>query len=139
MSTGTSTWSELKDSVDLLVNTKLVLMHCVSSYPAEYSSANISKLRFLKMLNPNIGYSDHIFGVESCKVAMAYGVEVVEKHFTIDRDLPGRDNKFAILPEEMKQLSDYIKLHDDMHVFHGLDFQPCEESSRNQYAGRFNK
>ena len=139
MSTGTSKWSELKDSVELLPNTRLVLMHCVSSYPAEYSSANISKLRFLKMLGSNIGNSDHIFGVESCKVAMAYGVEVIEKHFTIDRDLPGRDNKFAILPEEMKQLSDYIKLHDDMHVFHGLDFQPCEESSRDQYAGRFNK
>ena len=139
MSTGTSKWSELKDSVKLLANTRLVLMHCVSSYPAEYSSANISKLRFLKMLSPNIGYSDHIFGVESCKVAMAYGVEIVEKHFTIDRNLPGRDNKFAILPEEMKQLSDYIKMHDEMHLFHGLDFQPCEESSRDQYAGRFDK
>ena len=87
----------------------------------------------------HVGYSDHIFGIESCKVAMQYGLDVIEKHFTIDRDLPGRDNKFAILPEELSELSNYIKIFEDMHMFHGLDYLPCEEGSRMHYAGRFNR
>ncbi len=139
MSTGTSKWQEIKSSVELFTKAKLVLMHCVSSYPADYNKANITKLIHLKALCGHIGYSDHIFGVESCKVAMGYGLSAIEKHFTIDRDLPGRDNKFAILPKEMSELTEYIKIYQEMHVFHGLDYQPCEESSRKYYTGRFDK
>ena len=139
MSTGTSRWEELKSSVKLFTKARLVLMHCVSSYPADYNKANITKLNHLKTLCGHVGYSDHIFGVESCKVAMGYGFSAIEKHFTIDRELPGRDNKFAILPHEMKELTEYIKIYNEMHQSHGLDYQACEESSRTHYAGRFNK
>ena len=47
-------------------------------------------------IHNSVGYSDHIQGVESAKIAIGVGAEVIEKHFTIDNDLPGRDNKFAI-------------------------------------------
>ena len=144
MSTGTSKWEEIKASVKLFTKATLVLMHCVSSYPADYKKANITKLAHLKTLysplvRVHVGYSDHIFGVESCKVAMGYGLSAIEKHFTVDRNLPGRDNKFAILPHEMKELTEYIKIFNEMHQFHGLDYQPCEEASRTHYTGRFNK
>ena len=66
-------------------------------YPCDYENANINKMIELMKLHESVGYSDHILGVESAKIAIGMGAEVIEKHFTIDNDLPGRDNKFAIL------------------------------------------
>ena len=73
-------------------------------------------MKWLKNLTPQIGYSDHIQGVESAKVAIEFGAQVIEKHFTIDNDLPGRDNKFAILPSDLANLSSYIKLRKEMMI-----------------------
>jgi len=138
MSTGTSIWEEVQESVSLIDKAELVLMHCVSAYPSLPENANIKKINNLKDICENVGYSDHIQGVESAKVAIGLGACVIEKHFTIDQTLPGRDNKFAILPEQLKDLSDYITLLESMCKWHGLNFQECERSSREQYAGRFN-
>jgi len=138
MSTGTSKWPEIEKSSVLVSNSSLTLLHCVSSYPGNPEQANITKINHLKQLCNSVGYSDHIMGVESAKVAIAYGIDVVEKHFTIDHDLPGRDNKFAILPEELKNLKDYVMLYKQMHEWHGLDYLESEEGSRNSYTGRFN-
>ena len=113
-------------------------MHCVSSYPCNPSIANIMKMVKLQTLNPDVGYSDHIQGVESAKVAIGFGAKVIEKHFTIDNNLPGRDNKFAILPSDLADLSSYIKLREEMLIDHGSDFQECELDSRINYTGRFN-
>ena len=76
-------------------------------------------------------------GVESAKVAIGFGATVIEKHFTIDNDLPGRENKFAILPHELKDLSDFIELREKMMIEHGEDYQECELDSRKNYTGRF--
>jgi len=138
MSTGTSKWPEIEKSVDLIQKSFLTLMHCVSSYPGDPEQANIKKIAHLSLLCNSVGYSDHIMGVESAKVAMAYDIDVVEKHFTIDRELPGRDNKFAILPHEMKDLADFIALYNKMHKWCGIDFQEVEKDSRENYTGRFN-
>jgi N,N'-diacetyllegionaminate synthase len=139
MSTGTSTVEEITSSINIVENasSKLVLMHCVSSYPCKPVMANLGKMRKLMHLHPNVGYSDHIEGVESAKVAIAEGAVVIEKHFTIDNNLPGRDNKFAILPDQLKNLSDYIKLREDMFIIQP-DVQDSELDSRKHYTGRFN-
>ena len=137
MSTGTSAWPEIEKSSTLVSNSSLTLLHCVSSYPGNPEQANIAKIKHLKELCNSVGYSDHIMGVESAKVAMAYGIDVIEKHFTIDKDLPGRDNKFAILPHELKDLKDYVILHEQMHKWHGLDYLESEKASREHYTGRF--
>tara|TARA_Y100000034_G_C6888993_1_gene408663 strand:- start:169 stop:969 length:801 start_codon:yes stop_codon:yes gene_type:complete len=137
MSTGTSMWSEIKTSAALVKNSSLTLLHCVSSYPVNTEQANIKKIEYLKNLCNSVGYSDHITGIESAKVAMGFGVDVIEKHFTVDRDLPGRDNKFAILPQELKNLKDYVILYEKMHKWHGLDCLEIEKSSREHYTGRF--
>lgn len=138
MSTGTSKYSEIKYSTLFFEKAKLYLLHCVSSYPCLPSIANIPRMIEFKELGFSIGYSDHIQGVESAKVAIEFGAEVIEKHFTVDNNLPGRDNKFAILPEELANLTSYIKLRDEMLIDKGLDFQECESDSRNNYTGRFN-
>ncbi len=146
MSTGTSTMDEIKTSVKLFTKSRLYLLHCVSSYPCNPSIANIPRMIAMQNIDPitnqfifGVGYSDHIQGVESAKVAIEYGAKVIEKHFTIDNDLPGRDNKFAILPSDLLDLSSYIKLRNEMLIDHGVDYQECETDSRNNYTGRFNK
>jgi len=140
MSTGTSTIEEIKESEKHMgCGPGWVLMHCVSTYPCDPKQANISKMKnLMKITNRNTGYSDHIQGVESAKVAIGEGAQIIEKHFTIDNNLPGRDNKFAILPHQMKDLTDYIKMREDMFISHGDGFQESEADSRKNYAGRFN-
>ena len=144
MSTGTSKMKEVEESVKLFTKAKLYLMHCVSSYPCDPSIANIKRMVAMQNINPitnqfifGTGYSDHIQGVESAKVAIEFGAQVIEKHFTIDNNLPGRDNKFAILPHELANLTSYIKLRNEMLIDHGIDFQSCEQDSRQNYTGRF--
>jgi len=137
MSTGTSSYDEIRNVYEKINHESFYLLHCVSSYPCKPDIANIPKMLKLKQLTEKIGYSDHIQGVESAKVAIEFGAKVIEKHFTTDNDLPGRDNKFAILPSDMKNLSNYIKLRNEMLIDHGSGYQSCEKDSRENYAGRF--
>jgi N,N'-diacetyllegionaminate synthase len=139
MSTGTSTYEEIRSNTKFMTNANWYLLHCVSSYPCLPENANIHRMIELSKLGYDIGYSDHIEGVESAKVAVMLGATVIEKHFTIDNELPGRDNKFAILPKDLKALHSFITLRDNMMLRHGLDFQPCEFDARNIYTSRFNK
>lgn len=138
MSTGTSKMDEIKESVKLFKNSKLFLLHCVSMYPCNYSNANIPKMKELMKIHNFVGYSDHIQGSESAKIAIAEGAQVIEKHFTLDNNLPGRDNKFANLPEQFKDISDFMIRYNEMLTNHGNDFQHGEKDSRLNYTGRFN-
>ena len=138
MSTGTSTFEEIKESAGLFTFSKLYLMHCVSSYPCSPKIANILRMNRLKSLTLNVGYSDHIQGVDSAKVAIGEDARVIEKHFTIDNNLPGRDNKFAILPKDLEDLKNFIILREEMFISHGDSYQECELDSRINYTGRFN-
>jgi sialic acid synthase SpsE len=137
MSCGTSTIEEIKESVKIINKSKLYLMHCVSVYPGEYLEANLPKMNRLKKICNNVGLSDHIEGVESAKIAIGEGAVIIEKHFTIDKELPGRDNKFAILPHELKELTDFIKNRNLMLEDLGSGYNPKEEDSRQNYKGRF--
>ena len=155
MSTGTSMFSEIKENLE---NTckyfptsqggdrkKLILMHCVSSYPCEPSRANLPKINLLRELceeTPGldkfeIGYSDHCGGIEVAKQSLEYGVDWIEKHFTIDKNLPGRDNQFSILPDEMLELTNYIKMREETSKFLGKDYQDVEFETRRDYTGRW--
>jgi sialic acid synthase SpsE len=124
---------------------KLILMHCVSSYPCEPSRANLPKINLLRGLceqTPGlekfeIGYSDHCEGIEVAKQSLEYGVDWIEKHFTIDKNLPGRDNKFSILPDEMSELNNYIKTREETSQFLGEDYQDIEYETRKNYTGRW--
>ncbi len=138
MSCGTSSLEEIRTSVNSINNADLYLMHCVSVYPGEYFEANLPKMNMLRELCPKVGLSDHIEGVESSKIAIGEGAIIIEKHFTIDNNLPGRDNKFAILPHQLKDLTDYIKNRKLMLQDLGSGFNEKENDSRINYTGRFN-
>tara|TARA_Y100000590_G_scaffold211779_2_gene239981 strand:- start:4223 stop:5032 length:810 start_codon:yes stop_codon:yes gene_type:complete len=137
ISTGTSTLDEIKRSIDILDNVEIVLLHCVSSYPCHLEGSNLPRINHLKSLNNKIGYSDHVEGIEAAKISLEFDIEVIEKHFTIDNDLPGRDNKFAILPDELKSLADYISSRQLALVDNGQDYLESEKEVREVYSGRF--
>ena len=137
ISTGTSTIDEVKKSVDLLNSVEIVLLHCVSSYPCEPKQSNLPRINYLKSICNNIGYSDHVQGIETARSSLEFGLSVIEKHFTIDNNLPGRDNKFAILPKELKDLVDFISKREESLLDLGPDYIDAEEEVRNIYSGRF--
>ncbi|MBI2846550.1 MAG: N-acetylneuraminate synthase family protein, partial [Chloroflexi bacterium] len=107
VSTGMSTLEEIGESVDLLkkLKTRFVLMHCTSSYPTKYEDLNlrvINKLR--EKFGVPIGISDHSVGIYTVLAAVVLGACVIEKHFTIDRNWPGPDQKASINPQELGEL-----------------------------------
>ena len=138
VSTGTANESEILDLKQTISNESTTVMHCVSSYPCKIENANLPRLNFLKKHFSHIGYSDHVSGIAASIFSLNYSPKYIEKHFTVDHELPGRDNKFAILPEELRELSlkieDYNKANTDL----GSNYQKIEINSREQYRGRFN-
>jgi len=116
---------------------EIVLMHCVSSYPCPPENVNLLRLEALKRFNRTIGYSGHYYGIEDAIGAMVMGAKFIEKHFTIDQDLPGRDNKFALLPNQLKLLVDQKQLFEKMLLNKGLDYQEIEADTVNNYRGRW--
>ena len=138
ISTGTSTFNEMRSIVVNIPHDRYTLLHCVSSYPCDFNIVNLPRMNTLKQLSNSVGFSDHAQGIESAVLSLGMGVDFIEKHFTTDNDLPGRDNKFAVLPSDMKRLSDYIKISEKVLDDKGMNFQDCELDSRNNYTGRFN-
>tara|TARA_B100000315_G_scaffold244367_1_gene268851 strand:- start:126 stop:932 length:807 start_codon:yes stop_codon:yes gene_type:complete len=137
VSTGASKWSEVKEITKFVPPEKLILMHCVSSYPCPAGSVNLPRLRYLRKLSDNVGYSGHFLGIEDAMAAMVWGSTYVEKHFTIDQGLPGRDNQFSILPADLKKLSSFRDNLQLMLQDRGKDLQESELDIFENYRGRW--
>ena len=143
LSTGASTLDEVRRAVDILSTSraKLVLMHCVSAYPCPIADANIARMGLLAdTFGLPTGYSGHCHGISDALAALARGAVVVEKHFTVSRELPGRDNAFAIIPDELAMLANFARdvdtllgSQDDVDVSRMRD---CELQAM-QYRGRW--
>ena len=138
VSTGTANSQELDLLASYLPANKSTLMHCVSSYPCFAENANLPRINYIKNIFESVGYSDHVRGIDVAVASLEYEPKYIEKHFTTNNDLPGRDNKFAILPKEMKSLVDFSNLREKLKKNLGVDYQLCENESRNLYDGRFN-
>lgn len=114
ISTGAADLKEVSHMVDGFVETgndKLILMQCTAAYPAPLDSLNVRAIFSLKdEFGIPVGFSDHsrdpLVGPVS---AVAVGANIIEKHFTLDNQLPGPDHKFAIEPDELKQMVQKIK------------------------------
>jgi N-acetylneuraminate synthase len=113
LSTGMSTLGEVEEAVELLKTagaTELTLLHCVTEYPAPYADVNLRAMLTLKMaFGLPVGYSDHTPGIEIAIAAVALGAEVIEKHFTLDRSLPGPDHAASLEPGELQQMVTAIR------------------------------
>jgi N,N'-diacetyllegionaminate synthase len=107
LSTGMADIKEIKDAVKTLVDAglsvaDLAVLHCNTEYPTPMEDVNLmAMLHIQKELNVDIGYSDHTLGIEVPVAAVALGAKVIEKHFTLDRNLTGPDHKASLEPEEL--------------------------------------
>lgn len=138
-SAGASLETEVMNALDILKkgSAKFNLMHCVSSYPCAPDNANLPRLDWLSSLHDDLGYSDHTQSIIIPSIALTKGARVIEKHFTIDKDLPGRDNKFALDAEEFLNMSNYIVETNKALIDKGKDYQDIEKDTVNNYRGRW--
>lgn len=115
LSTGMSTIDEVKAAVDVITTagterSDIILLHCTTQYPAPYPSVNLRAMNALAPLGcGSVGYSDHTRGIEVSIAAAALGASVIEKHFTLDRNLPGPDHKASLTPAELTQLCSSVR------------------------------
>jgi len=110
MSTGMAELFEVYDALEILISSgtnkdKITVMHCNTEYPTPHEDANLSAMLTIKdEFKVQIGYSDHTIGIEVPIAAVAMGASVIEKHFTLDRTLPGPDHCASLEPNELKSM-----------------------------------
>jgi N,N'-diacetyllegionaminate synthase len=115
LSTGMSSTEEISDTVNLLVSCglpkeKITILHCNTEYPTPMCDVNLLAMNSIKKrFQTEIGYSDHTVGIEVPIAAVALGAKVIEKHFTLDRNLPGPDHKASLEPSELKAMVSAIR------------------------------
>ena len=140
LSVGASYESEIDEAVREILKAgcpRLVLLHCVLSYPTRYEDANLAMIKRLKTLYPEleIGYSDHTMPDESMTVlsmAYLYGATVIEKHFTLDKTLSGNDHYHAGEPTDFAKAIRNFALITALEGQERREVLPCEEIPRRE-------
>jgi N,N'-diacetyllegionaminate synthase len=115
MSTGMSTLDEVHNALNILIESgaekeQITIVHCNTEYPTPMEDVNLKAMITIRdELGVSVGYSDHTLGIEVPIAAVAMGATVIEKHFTLDRTLPGPDHASSLEPEEFKSMVQAIR------------------------------
>ena len=115
MSTGMATLQEIQVAMNVLLEAgvkkdNLTILHCNTEYPTPMEDVNLKAMLTIRdELDVKIGYSDHTLGIEIPIAAVAMGASVIEKHFTLDRSLPGPDHRASLEPDELKAMVNAIR------------------------------
>ena len=135
LSTGMSTLDEVKEALGVLRTngtSKISLLHCTTNYPTPMEDVNLNAMLTLKeeCLCP-VGYSDHTKGIEVPVAAVAMGAEIIEKHFTLNRNMKGPDHKASLEPDELANMVHAIR---NIEIAMGDGAKTPSESERNNIA-----
>ena len=115
LSTGMADLGEIEDALDVLMDSgtkreDITVLHCNTEYPTPFEDVNLKAMLTIKeAFKVNVGYSDHTLGIEIPIAAVALGATVIEKHFTVDKNLPGPDHKASLEPDELKAMVKAIR------------------------------
>ncbi len=113
MSTGMCEMQEIEDAIKVLRengSTSIKLLHCNTEYPTPFEDVNLKAMEIMrKRFNVEVGYSDHTRGIEVSIAAVALGATVIEKHFTLDRNMEGPDHKASLEPSELAVMVSSIR------------------------------
>jgi N,N'-diacetyllegionaminate synthase len=115
LSTGMADLGEIEDALDVLTDSgtpleNITLLHCNTEYPTPFEDVNLRAMQTIgHAFGVAVGYSDHTPGIEVAVAAVALGATVIEKHFTLDRNLPGPDHKASLEPVELKAMVQAIR------------------------------
>jgi len=110
LSTGMADLEEVRSALEVLVSAgtareRITVLHCTTQYPAPMAEVNLRAMQTLReSLGVAVGYSDHTRGTEVAVAAVALGASVIEKHFTLDRNLPGPDHRASLEPDELTSM-----------------------------------
>lgn len=139
LSTGMATLGEVEDAVNFLKAhgvEEIVLLHCTTSYPAPIHSVNLRAMKTLKCaFRVPVGYSDHTEGITISIAAVAIGAQVIEKHFTLDRALPGPDHQASLEPQELQAMVTAIR-DVECALGNGIKRPSAEEEAIKRVARR---
>ena len=140
ISTGLASYEDIADAVETCASTgnrDIVLLQCASLYPAPAARMNLRAMATMRRaFAVPTGLSDHSLGIHMAAAAVALGAKVVEKHFTLDRSLPGPDHPFAVEPGELKEMVRHIR-EVEAALGDGLKLGPApEEQEMHQKARR---
>lgn len=108
ISTGMATLGDIEAAIDVLEQagtprSLITVLHCTTEYPTPMSEVNLHAMQSIQTaFGVAVGYSDHTAGIEVAIAAVALGATVIEKHFTLDKSLPGPDHKASLEPDELK-------------------------------------
>ena len=126
VSAGTSSLGEIKTAVKTIKkagNKDLIILHCTSNYPADAASLNLRALKTLQAeFDGLVGYSDHSEGSMASLLAVALGACVIEKHFTLDKNMAGPDHKASLNPAELKK---FVKAIREAEIMLGSSEKKC--------------
>lgn len=115
LSTGMSTLGDIESALSILTEhgtdyDNMTILHCNTEYPTPFEDVNLKAMQTIhQAFELPVGYSDHTLGVEVPIAAVALGAVVIEKHFTLDRSLPGPDHKASLEPDELKMMVSAIR------------------------------
>lgn len=115
LSTGMANMTDISAAIEVIVESgvdksNLVVLHCNTQYPTPMEDVNLTAMRTIaQTFDVKVGYSDHTLGTEVPIAAVALGASVIEKHFTIDRKLPGPDHKASLVPTELSFMISAIR------------------------------
>lgn len=105
LSTGMANSNEIQDALNVLKDCEVSLLHCTTEYPCPYDNVNMNAMLTLKEnFGLEVGYSDHTQGIEIPIMAVAMGAKIIEKHFTLDKNMEGPDHKASLEPDELKAM-----------------------------------
>ena len=128
LSTGMATIGEVDETVRAIKETgneQLILLQCTTNYPSSHEDANMLAMQTIqKAFGLQIGYSDHTQDDTACIVSVALGAKVIEKHFTLDKTLPGPDQSSSYDPEEFSRL--VVSIRNAEKVLGSARKEPCE-------------
>ena len=132
LSTGMSGLEEVSAAVEVIRstgNSSICLFHCVSNYPTDPADCNLKAMATMRdRFRCPVGWSDHTLGSHVSCAAVALGAELIEKHFTLDRTLPGPDHKASAEPDELAAMVRQIR---DVEASLGDGVKRCRESEKN--------
>ena len=135
MSTGMCEPDEILAAINVLENNgggEITLLHCNTEYPTPLKDVNLYAMRTMKkMFGKKVGYSDHTKGIEVPVAAVALGACVIEKHFTLDKNMPGPDHKASLEPDELGRMVKNIR---NIEIALGDGVKHVSESERKNIA-----
>jgi len=140
LSTGMADLGEIEDALDVLIKSgtrkeEITILHANTEYPTPFEDVNLKAMQTIACaFKIDVGYSDHTLGIEVPIAAVAMGAKVIEKHFTLDKTLPGPDHKASLEPDELKAMVKAIR-NIEVALGYGIK-RPSKSEAKNKVVAR---